>query len=495
MDQDSSGRRRRLFSSGCAAASSPAVVPATPSSGPSGGGVARREERCAAVRRDVRRRARGCAPGCARPGRPPGEHRTEAGEHGASAPSLSAVEAATVERRFDPRRCLLGVLTTGTARLRRTATRSRRGGGRRIAPRESCHCPPTQVCRRRPHLQSWSCGWPWTGRSAKDTTGATPWRRSCSTSTTTAQSVVIGDGPCGRPRREGPSRRRQLPRVRHQHRRENGGSELSFGPVTDWATDLDHADPAYNRNAPEIWRSARSWTVPIAHTDRYHGMWVPLTHELRARRRLRHRALLQSQRRGQPRVRPTRRGAGRRRRRSPAIRRSQHARRILLPPSPRRRSSAGRPTSASCATSCSTASPSEGRRLRCRGAVRPAHPGQRHRPHARLPGRGRRPVPRFVQPSSKAVNVSDRRADARFEGSTTTSTSASPSTSSPRDDLISYLLDVEIDGEPLAEEHAGDRPPAAPRRHRHHLERDRLEPLAPRHRTPRTGSAWSPSPS
>ena len=53
----------------------------------------------------------------------------------------------------------------------------------------------------------------------------------------------------------------------------------SYGPVTDWATDLDHADPAYNRAAPEIWRSIREAGCPVAHSDRYHGMWVPLTHE------------------------------------------------------------------------------------------------------------------------------------------------------------------------------------------------------------------------
>jgi cytochrome P450 len=53
----------------------------------------------------------------------------------------------------------------------------------------------------------------------------------------------------------------------------------TYGPVTDWATDLDHADPAYNRAAPEIWRSIRESGCPVAHSDRYHGMWVPLTHE------------------------------------------------------------------------------------------------------------------------------------------------------------------------------------------------------------------------
>ena len=53
-----------------------------------------------------------------------------------------------------------------------------------------------------------------------------------------------------------------------------------YGPVEDWATDLDHADPAYNPRAPEIWAELRESGCPIVHSDRYHGMWVPLTAEL-----------------------------------------------------------------------------------------------------------------------------------------------------------------------------------------------------------------------
>jgi hypothetical protein len=30
-----------------------------------------------------------------------------------------------------------------------------------------------------------------------------------------------------------------------------------YGPVTDWATDFDHADPEYNRNAHQIWEDLR----------------------------------------------------------------------------------------------------------------------------------------------------------------------------------------------------------------------------------------------
>ena len=50
-----------------------------------------------------------------------------------------------------------------------------------------------------------------------------------------------------------------------------------YGPVTDWATDFDHADPEYNRNAHAIWAELRE-TCPVAHTDRYNGAWLPVTH-------------------------------------------------------------------------------------------------------------------------------------------------------------------------------------------------------------------------
>jgi len=51
-----------------------------------------------------------------------------------------------------------------------------------------------------------------------------------------------------------------------------------FTPVTDWATDFDHADPQYNRNAHAIWAELRG-TCPVAHSDRYGGTWLPTTHE------------------------------------------------------------------------------------------------------------------------------------------------------------------------------------------------------------------------
>ncbi len=52
-----------------------------------------------------------------------------------------------------------------------------------------------------------------------------------------------------------------------------------YGPVADFATDFDHADPAYNPNAPEVWKQLREGGCPVAHSDRYGGMWIPITHD------------------------------------------------------------------------------------------------------------------------------------------------------------------------------------------------------------------------
>ncbi len=61
---------------------------------------------------------------------------------------------------------------------------------------------------------------------------------------------------------------------------EYGSGTGIYGPVTDWATDLDHVDPAYNPRAPEIWAELRAAGCPVAHTNRYGGMWAPVTAEL-----------------------------------------------------------------------------------------------------------------------------------------------------------------------------------------------------------------------
>jgi cytochrome P450 len=47
-----------------------------------------------------------------------------------------------------------------------------------------------------------------------------------------------------------------------------------------WATDFNHADPAYNANAHAIWDELRDSGCPVARSPRFGGMWAPLTHEL-----------------------------------------------------------------------------------------------------------------------------------------------------------------------------------------------------------------------
>jgi len=59
-----------------------------------------------------------------------------------------------------------------------------------------------------------------------------------------------------------------------------GPADGVYGPVADWATDFDHAADDYNPNAHRIWHDLREGGCPVAHSERYGGMWAPLTHEL-----------------------------------------------------------------------------------------------------------------------------------------------------------------------------------------------------------------------
>jgi cytochrome P450 len=53
---------------------------------------------------------------------------------------------------------------------------------------------------------------------------------------------------------------------------------MSRPPVTDWATDFDHLDPAFVADPHAVYDQLRT-ECPIAHTDRYHGMWIPTRYE------------------------------------------------------------------------------------------------------------------------------------------------------------------------------------------------------------------------
>ena len=45
-------------------------------------------------------------------------------------------------------------------------------------------------------------------------------------------------------------------------------------PVTDFATDFDHCDPTFVADPYPVYDALRE-QCPIAHTDRYHGVWIP----------------------------------------------------------------------------------------------------------------------------------------------------------------------------------------------------------------------------
>lgn len=49
-------------------------------------------------------------------------------------------------------------------------------------------------------------------------------------------------------------------------------------PVVDWKTDFDHTHPDYAANAHQIWDDLRD-ECPVAHSDRFGGMWLPTRHE------------------------------------------------------------------------------------------------------------------------------------------------------------------------------------------------------------------------
>jgi cytochrome P450 len=49
-------------------------------------------------------------------------------------------------------------------------------------------------------------------------------------------------------------------------------------PVTDWSTDFDHTDPVWVADPYPIWEELRE-KCPVAHSGRYGGTWLPVRHE------------------------------------------------------------------------------------------------------------------------------------------------------------------------------------------------------------------------
>ncbi len=48
--------------------------------------------------------------------------------------------------------------------------------------------------------------------------------------------------------------------------------------VTDWSTDFDHTDPQWVADPFPIWDELRT-SCPVAHSDRYGGTWLPVRHD------------------------------------------------------------------------------------------------------------------------------------------------------------------------------------------------------------------------
>lgn len=53
---------------------------------------------------------------------------------------------------------------------------------------------------------------------------------------------------------------------------------MERAPVTDWATDFDHTDEQYAADPYPIWDELRE-QCPIAHSERFGGVWLPTRHE------------------------------------------------------------------------------------------------------------------------------------------------------------------------------------------------------------------------
>ena len=55
-------------------------------------------------------------------------------------------------------------------------------------------------------------------------------------------------------------------------------TDVQKPPMRDWETDFDHTHPDYAARAPEIWDHLRA-SCPVAHSERFGGVWLPTRHE------------------------------------------------------------------------------------------------------------------------------------------------------------------------------------------------------------------------
>src|SRR4051794_41370136 len=58
----------------------------------------------------------------------------------------------------------------------------------------------------------------------------------------------------------------------------NRYNEVVTGPVADWATDFSHLEPEWGERVIDVWAELRQ-RCPVAHTDRFGGAWLPTRYE------------------------------------------------------------------------------------------------------------------------------------------------------------------------------------------------------------------------
>lgn len=231
----------------------------------------------------------------------------------------------------------------------------------------------------------------------------------------------------------------------------------TFGPVSDWATDLDHCDPEYNRNAPEIWRDLLDGGCPVAHSDRYGGMWAPLTHELVSQvaydtEHFTSRAVIVSRANADDLMDPPVGGA-------PPITSDppfhHHARRLLLPPfAPKQIEPWEDEIRTLCRERLDAALGESA------GSIDAATQYAQHIPVnviARmlgLPPDDDEKFRGFVHDAVEAVDIDTSERGANFDRlDEYLNEQIEDHVQNPRDDLISYLLNAELFGEPLSPRH------------------------------------------
>jgi cytochrome P450 len=231
----------------------------------------------------------------------------------------------------------------------------------------------------------------------------------------------------------------------------------TYGPVTDWASDLDHVDPRYNRDAPSIWRGLVDSGCPVAHSERYGGMWAPLTHALVSEvaydtEHFSSRGVVVSRAKADDFMEAPIGGA-------PPITSDppfhHHARRLLLPPfAPKKIEPWEREVRVLCRERLDSAladSPA---------VIDAATQYAQHIPVTvigrmlGLPPEDDERFREFVHDALEAVDVDPHERGAAFDRlDTYLDRQIDDHRANPRDDLISYLLDVELFGAPLSPSH------------------------------------------